>query len=652
VQWDCESCPRGGVEVYTPQEELRRVEELQDLQLLDTPPEEGFDRITRLVAKVFQVPVCMVSLVDQNRQWSKSCWGLPEQEHGWSLPREDSFCQHVVALREPLVVKDALLDDRFSGLRSVQEGWIRFYAGVPLCTKKGNVLGALCVWDVKPRSFSEEERSLLADFSQWVMAEVELRQEIRSVMRSEEQLHTLVDTADEVMFQTDHNGRLMFLNPAWSVLLGWSLAESLKMPLEEFVLEEDRPSFCRQWEHLLWGMIETIQLEVRLRTRQGPPVWCECHARLTKDGEQLSVSGSLFNITANKRALQQVMEAFSEQNHILDTIPDVIYMVDLQGRLLRWNKYTEVVTGQSAESLRGLSMLEMAHPSERELIEQTFREVLRTGAGELELRVRVHDGCFRPFHWSAVMVRDRQGKSVGVTGVGKDMSDRVQMRNDMLLAGKVQRGLLPGAISNEWVVMEGIYIPFQHISGDFYDYKWTRPEVLFGYVVDIMGHGVATALQTSALRVLFRQAAERTSSLAERLSWINNSCFPYFSEEYFAAAICFEIDFVKRTLTYASAGINHFFRQTKDGMEVVKVPGAFLGMFEGMAYEQHVLPLNQGDRYVFFTDGMYEQLTVDDFGGVDFAGMVERLREVAERESRTDDATAMCFEIRLGGGGD
>lgn len=152
----------------TAQDEERRLAALHALGILDTPAEERFDRITRLAASVFKVPMALVSLMDRKRQWFKSTHGLNVAE----TSRETSFCSHAVSLREVLVVPDTFQDDRFSDNPLVtQVPRIRFYAGCPIFVE-GNCVGTVCVLDNRPRQFDAEAVNLLRDLA--ALAEVEL----------------------------------------------------------------------------------------------------------------------------------------------------------------------------------------------------------------------------------------------------------------------------------------------------------------------------------------------------------------------------------------------------------------------------------------------------------------------------------------------
>lgn len=152
-----------------PADEAQRLETLRGLHLLDTPAEERFDRLTRIAQRLFGVPISLVSLVDEQRQWFKSTQGLDARE----TPRDISFCGHAVLGDEVFVVPDARQDRRFFDNPLVSgDPNIRFYAGCPLRALNGRKLGTVCIIDRQPREFSEEDSRILSDLT--LMVEREL----------------------------------------------------------------------------------------------------------------------------------------------------------------------------------------------------------------------------------------------------------------------------------------------------------------------------------------------------------------------------------------------------------------------------------------------------------------------------------------------
>lgn len=153
-----------------PANERLRVSTLRNLAILDTPPEERFDRVTRLAQRVFNVPIALVSLIDSNRQWFKSCIGVDTSE----TPRDISFCGHAILDDEILLVPDAKKDERFADNPFVTGGPnIRFYAGYPLRMAEGIQIGTLCVIDTEPRHFTPEDLQLLRDLGTITIQELQ-----------------------------------------------------------------------------------------------------------------------------------------------------------------------------------------------------------------------------------------------------------------------------------------------------------------------------------------------------------------------------------------------------------------------------------------------------------------------------------------------
>lgn len=141
-----------------PENEAQRLAALRRLLLLDTPPEERFDRIVEFAAGEFGVPMALISLVDSERLWLKAKTGLDVCE----APRSTSFCGHAIVSRETMIVPDATLDPRFFDNPLVTgEPGIRFYAGAPLALTDGHRLGTLCLLDTAPRTFDALDLAIL-----------------------------------------------------------------------------------------------------------------------------------------------------------------------------------------------------------------------------------------------------------------------------------------------------------------------------------------------------------------------------------------------------------------------------------------------------------------------------------------------------------
>ena len=163
-----------------PDNEENRLEELARLRLANGTPEEVFDRITKKLARVFEVPIALITFIDRDHQWFKSQVGLPKEiAEAQQTSRELSVCGHVIANDELLVVEDLARDRRFANNPLLKERGLRFYAGVPL--RSNNLpIGSLCILDVKPRRMTEREKRLLEVIAEDVMEEIQRRDSVGS----------------------------------------------------------------------------------------------------------------------------------------------------------------------------------------------------------------------------------------------------------------------------------------------------------------------------------------------------------------------------------------------------------------------------------------------------------------------------------------
>jgi len=155
-----------------PNNEPKRLASLYALELLNTPPEERFDQLTRMAVKIFHVPISTLTLIDSNREWFKSCQGLSKTEGDRAI----SFCGHALVEDEILVIEDTKKDERFSDNPMVMgDPYIRFYAGVPVLGPDGKRIGVFCIKDTNPREFSKEDQDMLMGFAKWAEMEINAR---------------------------------------------------------------------------------------------------------------------------------------------------------------------------------------------------------------------------------------------------------------------------------------------------------------------------------------------------------------------------------------------------------------------------------------------------------------------------------------------
>jgi PAS domain S-box-containing protein len=219
-----------------PSNELERMAAVRSYDILDTDPEPAFDALTTLAAYIAEVPISLVTILDADRQWFKSRYGLDAPE----TPRDVSFCGHVVAMEAPLLVNDSFADERFADNPLVTGGpRVVFYAGVPLKTPDGFVVGTLCTIDHQPRQISPQQMDMLALLGQQVVDQLELRrrntllrtqaQELEAVLAQTagltSRLQSILDSAHHAILEMTPDGILRVFNPAAERMLGVDAAE-------------------------------------------------------------------------------------------------------------------------------------------------------------------------------------------------------------------------------------------------------------------------------------------------------------------------------------------------------------------------------------------------------------------------------------------
>lgn len=178
-----------------PATEKKRLKVLWQYEVLDTVPEEVFDDLTELAARICEAPIAMITLVDEDRQWFKSKVGVTVNE----TSRDISFCAHAIGQPDLFIVPDATKDERFAQNPLVtSEPKVRFYAGAPLVTPDGHALGTLCVIDKVPRELRPDQKSALRVLARHVMTQLELRRHSIELSKEQKQRERLQSEFDKL----------------------------------------------------------------------------------------------------------------------------------------------------------------------------------------------------------------------------------------------------------------------------------------------------------------------------------------------------------------------------------------------------------------------------------------------------------------------
>lgn len=410
-------------------DETKRVEMLHALNLLDTPPEEVFDRITRLVARILDVPIALVSLVDTERQWFKSRVGLDVCE----TPREVAFCAHAIAQTAPLIVPDATTDIRFMNSALVTGSpHIRFYAGIPIHTAGGLAIGTLCAIDSKPRQLSSDEITILLDLAAVVSKEVQMReammlshtrseQAIQAVETVEARFKTVFERAGVGIALVAPDGGWLRVNDALCQIVGYSQDELKKLTFQDITYPDDLDKDLYLLEQLVTDKIDRYQSEKRYITKSGNTVWIsltvtkqmstrgelEYFVSIIKDiQERKETEASLAELRkeletrveirtqdlklANEmlssamaqqvRTAQELRKREAELQMVLQNANDAYVCIDHHGLVKDWNQQAELTFGWSSQEAIGRKLDEMIIPAAmREAHRSGLRHYLASG---------------------------------------------------------------------------------------------------------------------------------------------------------------------------------------------------------------------------------------------------------------------------------
>jgi PAS domain S-box-containing protein len=426
-----------------------RLGALRRYDILDTAPEEAFDRLTRLAAHLFDAPLAIVNFVTGDRQWFKSAVGTNERETGLDI----SICVYTVGQDGAVgqdgvfVVEDLADDARFADNPFIADEGLRFYAGAPLVTPDGHRLGTLCVLDTEPRSLSEADTARLADLAEMVMDELELRRETAVRERLAEQLrrsrHLLrqsqrlahvggweYDLRAEALTWTDETYRIHDL-PVGSDI---SVDEAI-----DYYLPKARAVIRTRFR----AIVEeggTYELELPIRTASGERRWVrtigEAHQ---EEGETVRVSGAIQDITDERRAQQRRREQSEVLTTVFENVPVLLALFDEDGRLSLMNRQFRDTLGWSKEDLDDPpNAISLFYPDPEARSEAW--DFIREAPGDWrDFRVQGEDGAFVDLRGRVVALPD--GRRIGI---GVDVTDRKEREEQLrLLEAAVEHTRLP-----------------------------------------------------------------------------------------------------------------------------------------------------------------------------------------------------------------
>ncbi|GAA5513157.1 hypothetical protein Dcar01_01883 [Deinococcus carri] len=422
---------------------------LRRYAVLDTPPEAAFDRVARLAARLFHVPIALISLTDAHRHWFKACVGLDLREVG----RDMSFCSYTVAGPDVLVVPDATRDPRFAhSVLVTGTSHLRFYAGAPLLSPEGEVLGTLCVMDTVPRApLSPEECDTLRDLAAGVVAELELRLALNERRRSESLRSAFLTGSLDAAVILNRHGLAEEWNLAAEQLFGYAREEVLGRDIIRLLLPERLHGTTYAGgiaRHFLGGEgpVPGRRLEVRLRRRSGQEFPCELSLTpLLLEGEEL-FTASLRDVTEQRAAREALITGRNLLQAVVDGVPESIFVKDPQGRYVMINAAGAARIGRPVGDILGRDDRALFPAVTAEAAHRRDTHVLTTGeTASYEVTDLLPDGSYRTFLSNKSVYRDSQGQIQGLIGTVLDITERklaeatIHQQNEVLAALVRQR---------------------------------------------------------------------------------------------------------------------------------------------------------------------------------------------------------------------
>ena len=427
-----------------PTDTSQRLAAVARTALLDTPPEEAFDRLTRMAARLLGAPVSLLTLVTDDRQFFKSAMGLPEP---WasrrSAPLSHSFCRHVVVTGSPLVVEDSRRHPLLRSNPAVRElGWIA-YAGVPLVTRDGWVVGSFSVVDGMPRLWSERDVALLHDLAACAAAEIELRLRDAREPAGGTGRQRRPATTGRVRGRRDPDGggfaggTVDPGEPALAELLGYRRDQLVGTLAEGVVHPDDRPAQREALRLLLAGECPSYTSEHRCLRHDGEATWGLVTVTLVPDadGRPRHLVYAVQDISDRKRAEAELRQSEERYRLVVQATRHVAWDWDLVTDRVAWGNGLATMLGHApAGSVTSADWwYAHIHADDRERVVAGITGALERGerAWEQEYRFRRSDGTYTLVQARGYVVADHMGEPIRVVGALDDVSRQREVEAEL-----------------------------------------------------------------------------------------------------------------------------------------------------------------------------------------------------------------------------
>lgn len=409
-----------------------RLQALRQTGLLDSDPEPTFDRITRLVCRLLQVPVSLISLVDSDRQFFKSSQGLPEPvATARATPLSHSFCQHVVSKGEPLVVENAPTDALVCDNLAVRELGVRAYVGYPLRAADGEVIGSLCAIDTQPRQWSEADRQTVMDLAAIVTDEIALKTHMQRRQLVEEQLQfqaLLLDTVQQAVIATDLAGKILHWNRYAERLYGWTQAEVLGRSMMGVTMLPQVAPAAQMMADLRQGESWSGEFMVRRRDGSTFPAHVTNSPFYDVQGNLLGIVGISRDISERKRYEAALLESTQRLRHVIDNLFTFVGLLTPDGILIEANRTALEAAALQPDDVINKPFSETYWWSYSSITQDLLRTAITKAANgqasRFDVRVRLGADHFIIIDFMLAPIMDEAGNVTFLVPSGLDITER------------------------------------------------------------------------------------------------------------------------------------------------------------------------------------------------------------------------------------
>lgn len=415
-----------------PINEKLRIKALYDLAILDSPREQSFDDITQVAMNLCDVPIAVISLVDKDRQWFKSCLGLDATE----MPRDVAFCAHaILAPDDVLVVEDATKDIRFADNGLVTGApYIRFYAGAPLVTSEGMALGTLCVIDHKPRTLTDIQITSLKALARQVIQLLRLRSAHDLIQQNEQLLSSLLSNFPGAAYrcESDTNWTMHYLSDAVQQLTGYPAQDFIKNKKLSFTELMHPHDVVRMNEISALAVREKTSFELEYPIKRADGEWRYVHETgrgvFNEQGELEFFDGFIWDIQARLDSEYEKYITTTKLSQLFEMAPIGILQVSEVGELIDTNPEFNKMMGYTSAELKSVSFLTLTPESDWEKTWNAIHEIKTTGRfGPLEKSYRHKNGELIPVEVSGSLINIYEEGSKSWWTLVKDIREQKHM---------------------------------------------------------------------------------------------------------------------------------------------------------------------------------------------------------------------------------